>query len=120
MSRPIMLDLFCCGGGASRGYDNGGARSSERVATLLEVRPTACFGHGLSVSPPNAGHTFGVHVPGNGAQAVGAAVGHAAGWKVAAEAMGIDWMRRSELTQAIPPVMTEYIIRFAPGMAVLE
>ena len=44
-----------------------------------------------------------------GAQAVGAAVGHAAGWKVAAEAMGIDWMRRSELTQAIPPVMTEYI-----------
>lgn len=46
---------------------------------------------------------------GNGAQAVGAGVGHAAGWKVAAEAMGIDWMRRSELTQAIPPVMTEYI-----------
>ena len=24
MTRPIMLDLFCCGGGASRGYDNGG------------------------------------------------------------------------------------------------
>lgn len=45
----------------------------------------------------------------NGAQAVGAAVGHAAGWRVAAEAMGIDWMRRSELTQAIPPCMTEYL-----------
>jgi len=47
----------------------------------------------------------------NGAQAVGAGVGHAAGWKVAAEAMGIDWMKRSELTQAIPPVMTCYLGR---------
>ena len=36
-------------------------------------------------------------------------VGHAAGWKLAAEAMGIDWMKREELTQAIPPVYTEHI-----------
>jgi site-specific DNA-cytosine methylase len=46
---------------------------------------------------------------GNGAQKEGVAVGHAAGWKVAAEAMGIDWLRRSELTQAIPPCMTEFL-----------
>ena len=57
---------------------------------------------------------------GNGAQAVGAGVGHAAGWRVAAEAMGIDWMRRSELTQAIPPCMTAWIIQFAPGMAAMK
>ena len=30
-------------------------------------------------------------------------------WKQAAEAMSIDWMKREELTQAIPPAYTEYI-----------
>lgn len=46
---------------------------------------------------------------GNGAQADGVGIGHATGWKLAAEAMGIDWMNRDELTQAIPPIFTEYI-----------
>lgn len=46
---------------------------------------------------------------GNGAQAAGVGVGHAAGWHIAAEAMGIDWMVRAELTQAIPPVYTRFI-----------
>ncbi|HLF77587.1 MAG TPA: hypothetical protein VJB57_08855 [Dehalococcoidia bacterium] len=46
---------------------------------------------------------------GNGAQATGVGVGHAAGWRVAAEAMGIDWMKRHQLTQAVPPVMTSYL-----------
>ena len=43
----------------------------------------------------------------NGADGVG--IGHAKGWRLAAEAMGIDWMKRDELTQAIPPVFTEFI-----------
>ena len=38
-----------------------------------------------------------------------AGTGHSAGWRRAAEAMEIDWMKRDELTQAIPPVFTEYI-----------
>ena len=46
---------------------------------------------------------------GNGAQKNGVGIGHAAGWKLAAKAMGIDWMRREELTQALPPIYTEYI-----------
>lgn len=33
----------------------------------------------------------------------------AKGWRIAAEAMNIDWMKREELTQAIPPIYTEYI-----------
>ena len=45
----------------------------------------------------------------NGAQAEAGAIGHAAGWRLAAEAMGIDWMNRDELTQAIPPVYTHFL-----------
>lgn len=41
--------------------------------------------------------------------------GHTAGWRMAAAAMGIDWMVRSELTQAIPPAYTEYIGRCIIG-----
>ena len=45
----------------------------------------------------------------NGAQAAGVGVGHAKGWRLAAEAMGIDWMKREDLTQAIPPVYTRHV-----------
>lgn len=37
--------------------------------------------------------------------------GHVTGWREAAAAMGIDWMKRDELTQAIPPAYTEWIGR---------
>ena len=47
----------------------------------------------------------------NGAQRVGANVGHAAGVGEARAAMGLDYMTREELTQAIPPAYTEYIGR---------
>ena len=41
----------------------------------------------------------------------GVGIGHARGWRLAAEAMGIDWMKQYELTQAIPPSYTEFIGR---------
>ena len=47
----------------------------------------------------------------NGIQGVACNVGRAAGVNMARLAMGIDWMTRDELTQAIPPAYTEFIGR---------
>ena len=46
-----------------------------------------------------------------GAHGNGVGIGYAKGWRLAAEAMGIDWMKRDELTQALPPVYCEFIGR---------
>ena len=46
---------------------------------------------------------------GNGAQANGVGIGHAKGWRLAAEAMQISWMNRAELTQAIPPIYCSFL-----------
>jgi len=68
---------------------------------------TFIFGHD---NPVNSGwREYHDGVKSNGAQKSGVGVGHAAGWRIAAEAMSIDWMKREELTQAIPPAYTEYI-----------
>src|SRR5439155_1598822 len=48
-------------------------------------------------------------VIGNGAQRAGAGVGHAAGVAMVRAAMGIAWMTREEITQAIPPAYSEFI-----------
>ena len=42
---------------------------------------------------------------------LGGNVGTTAGWKRAAAVMEIDWMKRQELTQAVPPIFTEHIGR---------
>lgn len=34
------------------------------------------------------------------------------GWRLAAEAMGVTWMDRHGVTQAVPPVMTEHLGAF--------
>lgn len=39
----------------------------------------------------------------------GVGVGHAAGFREAAREMGCAWMRRDELSQAIPPCYTEFV-----------
>ena len=49
--------------------------------------------------------------PGQGNGAQGNGIGHAEVWHLAAEAMGIDRMKRDELAQAIPSAYTEFIGR---------
>ncbi len=45
-------------------------------------------------------------------------IGHNAGWRAAAEMMGIDWMIRDELAQAIPPAYTCWLGQQLRGMIV--
>ena len=44
-----------------------------------------------------------------GAQRPGLGIGHAAGWRDFARALGVEWMAREEATQAIPPAYTWYL-----------
>lgn len=55
------------------------------------------------------GSHLSLPIGGNGAQRIGANLGHAAGVGLAREVMGIPWMSRDEITQAIPPAYTEWI-----------
>ena len=82
-------------------------------------------GHGLTIreAKKRTGKNIAAcgAVPGNGAQKAGANVGHSAGVEIAREAMQIDWMRRAELNQAIPPVYTEYVgLQFLSSIHALQ
>ncbi len=48
----------------------------------------------------------------NGAQRLGCGIGHAAGVNLVRQAMGVDWMTRDELSQAIPPVYSEFLGKY--------
>ncbi len=91
-----------------------GAHGGNAVTIVGRTRSSLLAGY-LETTANPIGHSGG-----NGAQKSGVAVGHAAGWHLAAEAMGIDWMNRATLTQAIPPVMTEHIGRWSPPILALE
>ena len=71
-------------------------------------------GHPRHLESIRPGHSLAgrareiVFAPRNG---IKGGVGHTTGWKAASEAMGIDWMKQGELTQAIPPAYTEFIGR---------
>ena len=78
----------------------------------LDVRPRDPFHDkdGKSMlGPGNMSKGAGLGRWQNGAQAGGVGIGHAKGWRLAAEVMEIDWMTRAELTQAIPVVYCAYL-----------
>lgn len=54
-------------------------------------------------------HSLAAWQRGNGAQRPGVGVGHAAGWRDFARALGVEWMDREGATQAIPPAYTHYL-----------
>ena len=123
---PLLLDLFAGGGGAGMGCSRAGFRVvgvgwlCGGMFGLPFYRHRYFESNWFWLQPGHPRHQFTVRngrtlgarardIVHNGARAVGANVGHAAGVQQAREAMGIPWMSREEITQAIPPLYTEYI-----------
>ena len=82
-----------------------GRPKDSKIGLSVAYRESAGRDSGGLTQPANSL----AHWQGNGAPANGVGIGHAKGWHLAAEAMGIDWMKRDELTQAIPPAYSEFI-----------
>lgn len=139
MTRPRLLDLFCCQGGASMGYYHAGF---DVVGVDIDPQPryplTFHQGDALKyllehyhefdafhASPPCQAFTNAQKIQGNEhpdfIQATRAAfelpvdgefmhvVGNFSGVDQARAAMGMPWATRDGLREAIPPAYTEHI-----------
>ena len=96
---PLRRDVVLCG-------EMFGLRVHQH-----RVFETGCF---LVLRPSHVRHRLkgartNCHVEEGHARLV---AGHFSNLADASDAMGIDWMTRAELAQAIPPAMTEYIGHF--------
>ncbi|MFD0032711.1 hypothetical protein ACFVJK_31470 [Streptomyces sp. NPDC127172] len=99
--RPRLLDLFCCQGGASKGYDDagfdvtGGGFTLEQPAHATHTVPQAKMGRPV---PP--GH-------------YGQFVGNFSGVQDARDILGVPWMNRDGIRECIPPAYAKWIGRAA-------
>lgn len=79
--------------------------------TERQLRRHRLFDCNVPIDVPACSHTLPtVGIYGHGKTSAGRR-GYGAGKEEAAVAMGIDWMRRDDLSQAVPPAFTEYIGR---------
>jgi DNA (cytosine-5)-methyltransferase 1 len=99
ITAPFHGAVVLCG--ASFGLGAGGfdLNRHRRFATNVPMLTPPC--------QHRRGHSIGVY--GNGTNGWHRAKGVTINRPQAREAMGIDWMTRRELNQAIPPTYTEYI-----------
>ncbi len=114
---PLMGGVLC---GSALGLPISRHRRFE-CSHLLLFPP--CPGHSIlasgratmSLKYRSSGGITGIKA---GGQSRTPGIGHNAGWRAAAEMMGIDWMIRDELAQAIPPAYTCWLGQQLRGMIV--
>lgn len=87
--------LVLCGSMFGLGVERGYLRRHRLFETTFSVGQPACSHQGLAVGVYGHGGHSGKH--------------RMLYRQEASEAMGIDWMTRDEMTQAIPPAYTEHI-----------
>jgi DNA (cytosine-5)-methyltransferase 1 len=76
-----------------------------------QLRRHRLFDSNVPIGAPSCRHTMPtVGIYGHGKTSAGRR-GYGAGKEEAAQAMGIDWMVRDDLSQAVPPAFTEHIGR---------
>jgi DNA (cytosine-5)-methyltransferase 1 len=102
---PLLDPIVLCGGMFDLGTDYDGEHFTLRRHRLFESNLNL-------VAPPHPvheGRAVGVYGhPGGSSKRDGIKFPQAAGWR---EAMGIDWMRISELAEALPPAYTQHLGR---------
>ena len=116
--KPRLLDLFCCAGGAARGYADAGF---EVVGVDRDPQPNCYFETNWPLVGKPCNH--GWQTPrfrsldnsmvqkGRLASVVGVHghINYPGEFALRQKAMGIDWMTNDELVEAIPPAYTRFI-----------
>lgn len=106
MDAPFKWRATICG--AALGLPQVSRHRGFEASFLLMGTP--CPGHEvLATGSATLGKRYKSGVTGVKEINRASVAGHVTGWREAAVSMGIDWMTRDELTQAIPPAYTQYI-----------
>jgi hypothetical protein len=90
--KPVICDLYCCAGGATKGLQQAGFYVVGVDIHRQPLKPK---------NPIQSGEY--ITVAGHGGDSKDTSL---AGWR---EAMGINWMDKKELAQAIPPAYSKFL-----------
>jgi len=108
LGAPLIDPLLLCGSMFNLGASGYQLRRHRLFETSFDIPQPLCN---------HQGYAIGVHGGGRWDNSKAKTRGGYQGTKAErAEAMGIDWMNRDELSNAIPPAYTQYIAEYLKGI----